>query len=60
MIHRGDMVIANGGPEMLLAAREQLRRGASQIKIAVGGGTGSIADPLEVTEFTPEEIRAAT
>jgi imidazolonepropionase-like amidohydrolase len=60
LIRRGDMVVANGRPEMLLAVREQLRRGASQIKIAVGGGTGSIADPLEVTEFTPEEIRAAT
>ena len=60
LILSGDMAIANGAPEMLLAVREQLRRGASQIKIAVGGGTGSIADPLEVTEFLPEEIRAAT
>lgn len=60
MVHRGDMAIANGVPEVLLAVREQLRRGASQIKIAVGTGPGSIADPLEVTEFTPEEIRAAT
>jgi imidazolonepropionase-like amidohydrolase len=60
MILRGDMVVANGEPEMLLAVREQLRRGASQIKLAVGGGTGSIADPLEVTELLPQEIRAAT
>jgi len=36
--------------------RVALRRGASQIKIAVGGGTGSYADPLDVVEFTPEEI----
>jgi imidazolonepropionase-like amidohydrolase len=60
MILRGDFVVADGVPEMLHAVREQLRRGASQIKIAVGGGTGSIADPLEVTELLPEEIRAAT
>ena len=55
-----DMVqIADGRPEVLKAVREALRRGASQIKIAVGGGTGSYADPLDVTQYTPDEIRAA-
>lgn len=56
----GDMAVADGVAEMLVTVRENLRRGSSQIKIAVGGGTGSISDPLEVVEFTPEEIRAAT
>lgn len=56
----GDMAIADGVPEVLKAVRENLRRGATQIKIAVGGGTGSYADPLDVIEYTPEEIRAAT
>lgn len=51
--------IADGRAEVLKTARENLRRGASQIKIAVGGGTGSYADPLDVTEYTPDEIRAA-
>jgi imidazolonepropionase-like amidohydrolase len=60
LVRSGDMAVVDGVPEVLKGAREQLRRGASQIKIAVGGGTGSIADPLEVVEFTPEEIRAAT
>ena len=59
MQRHGDMVVVDGVPEVLKASREALRMGASQIKIAVGGGTGSYADPLEVTEFTPEEIRAA-
>jgi imidazolonepropionase-like amidohydrolase len=59
MVRNGDMAVVDGVPEMLKAVRENLRQGASQIKIAVGGGTGSYADPLEVTEFTPEEIRAA-
>lgn len=59
MVRHGDMVVVDGVPEVLKATREALRMGASQIKIAVGGGTGSYADPLEVTEFTPEEIRAA-
>lgn len=59
MVRYGDMAVVDGVPEVLKATREALRMGASQIKIAVGGGTGSYADPLEVTEFTPEEIRAA-
>ncbi len=58
-VQYGDMAIADGVPEVLKAVRENLRRGATQIKIAVGGGTGSYADPLDVIEFTPEEIRAA-
>jgi imidazolonepropionase-like amidohydrolase len=59
MVRNGDMVVVDGVSEVLKAARENLRRGATQIKIAVGGGTGSYADPLDVAEFTPEEIRAA-
>ena len=59
MVRNGDMMVVDGVPEVLKAVRENLRQGASQIKIAVGGGTGSYADPLEVIEFTPEEIRAA-
>jgi imidazolonepropionase-like amidohydrolase len=60
MVRHGDMVVVDGVPDVLKAVRENLRRGSSQIKIAVGGGTGSFADPLDVVEFTPEEIRAAT
>ncbi|MEJ2476598.1 MAG: amidohydrolase family protein [Desulfobacterales bacterium] len=59
MVRNGDMAVVDGVPEVLKAVRENLRRGASQIKIVVGGGTGSYADPLDVIEFTPEEIRAA-
>ncbi|MCI0366533.1 MAG: amidohydrolase family protein [Phycisphaerales bacterium] len=39
--------------------RDTLRRGASQIKIATGGGTGSEGDPLDVVQYTSEEVRAA-
>ncbi len=59
MVRNGDMAVVDGVPEMLKAVRENLRRGASQIKIAVGGGTGSYADPLDTIQFTPEEIQAA-
>ncbi len=59
MMKYGHVAIADGEAEVLKAVRENLRRGATQIKIAVGGGVGSYADPLDVTEFTPAEIRAA-
>ncbi|WP_063850939.1 amidohydrolase family protein [Flammeovirga sp. SJP92] len=59
LVEYGDMAVVNGVPKVLEAVREQLRFGANQIKIAVGGGTGSYADPLDVVEFTPEEIKAA-
>lgn len=49
----------DGEAQVLTAVREVLRHGASQIKIASGGGTGSEYDPLDVVEFTPEETRAA-
>lgn len=55
----GDMAVVDGVPEILKAVRENLRQGASQIKLALGGGTGSFADPLEVVEFLPEEVKAA-
>jgi imidazolonepropionase-like amidohydrolase len=44
---------------MLATAREQLRLGASQLKRAIGGGVSSPTDPIDVTEFTKEEIAAA-
>lgn len=55
----GHMVIADGVDEVLGAVREQLRQGASQIKIAVGGGTGSQNDPLDVVQYTMAEMQAA-
>jgi imidazolonepropionase-like amidohydrolase len=56
---RGDAVIADGVPEVLAAAREQLRHGAVQIKVMASGGASSEFDPLYVTEYTPEELKAA-
>jgi imidazolonepropionase-like amidohydrolase len=55
----GMTVVADGRSEVLQAARENLRRGATQVKIAVGGGVASYADPLDVTQYTDDEIRAA-
>jgi imidazolonepropionase-like amidohydrolase len=56
---RGMVAVADGEAQVLQAARENLRRGATQIKIAVGGGISSYGDPLDVIQFTDDEIRAA-
>jgi len=39
--------------------REELALGASQIKLMAGGGVSSLFDPLDVTQYTVPEIRAA-
>lgn len=51
--------IADGRDEVLTAVRENLRFGASQIKLMAGGGTSSDYDPLDVTQYTFDEMRAA-
>jgi len=51
--------VANGVPHVLAAVREQLRQGASQIKLTVGGGVSSMYDPLNTLQYTSEEIEAA-
>lgn len=51
--------IADGVGEVRRAVREQVRHGANQIKIMAGGGIASPTDPLEGTQFSEEELRAA-
>jgi imidazolonepropionase-like amidohydrolase len=55
----GAAVIADGVDAVLRAVREQLMRGASQIKLAGGGGVSSNHDPLDVTQYNEDELRAA-
>ncbi|MCH7411961.1 amidohydrolase family protein [Belliella sp. R4-6] len=55
----GATFIADGRDEVLTAVRENLREGASQIKIMAGGGTSSAYDPLDVTQYTFDEMKAA-
>lgn len=50
--------IADGRDDVLTATRENLRFGASQIKMMAGGGTSSDYDPLDVTQYTLDELRA--
>jgi imidazolonepropionase-like amidohydrolase len=55
----GIAAIADSPDEVRLRAREQLRQGASQIKLMGGGGVASPYNPIESTQYTEPEIRAA-
>ena len=52
-------IVADGADQVLMRAREQLRNGASQLKLMAGGGVSSSYDPLDVAQYTEEEFRAA-
>ncbi|GAB4384679.1 MAG: amidohydrolase family protein [Elainellaceae cyanobacterium] len=52
-------VIADGVDEVLRRTREQLMQGASQIKLAAGGGVASAYDPLDASQYTEAEFKAA-
>jgi imidazolonepropionase-like amidohydrolase len=51
--------VADGVGEVRRAVREQVRQGANQIKIMAGGGVSSPTDPIDGTQFSMEELRAA-
>jgi imidazolonepropionase-like amidohydrolase len=55
----GVAAIADGVDEVLRRTREQLMKGASQIKIMAGGGVTSLYDPLDTAQFLEEEMAAA-
>jgi len=52
-------VICDGPDEVRKAARDQIRRGATQIKVMASGGAASPTDPIDSTQFTVDELRAA-
>jgi imidazolonepropionase-like amidohydrolase len=55
----GVSAIADGVTSVARAAREQLMMGASQLKIMAGGGVSSAYDPIDVTQYTRDEMVAA-
>lgn len=57
--HDALAVVADGADAVRRAVREELRRGASHIKIMGSGGVVSPTDPLERCQYTEAEIRAA-
>ena len=50
--------VADGVPAVRKAAREELRRGATQIKIMASGGVASPLDPIWNLQYSPEEMSA--
>ena len=55
----GATAIADNADTVRQRTREQLALGASQIKLMAGGGVASSFDPLDVTQYTVPELRAA-
>ncbi len=51
--------VADGVDAVRKAAREELRRGANQIKIMASGGVASPTDPIWNLQYSPGEMRAA-
>lgn len=59
LMKTGTFKVADGRSEVLKAVREQLFKGASQIKIMAGGGASSTFDPLDTLQYTLDEMKAA-
>lgn len=55
----GATALADSPDSIRMRSREQLMRGASQLKLMAGGGAASLFDPLDVTQYTAPELRAA-
>lgn len=51
--------VVDGVPAVKQAVRHNLRAGATQIKVMAGGGVASEFDPIHMTQFTFEEMKAA-
>ncbi len=52
-------LIADGPDEVKRAVRESLRHGATAIKVMAGGGISSFYDPIDTTQYSVAELRAA-
>lgn len=52
------IMVADGVDEVIRRARENLRSGATQLKISGGGGVSSSYDDLDVQQYTFEEMKA--
>ncbi|OAZ05358.1 metal-dependent hydrolase family protein [Flavobacterium succinicans] len=55
----GMNAVADGVDQVLLRSRENLRQGATQLKLAAGGGVASNYDGLDVAQYSLEELKAA-
>jgi imidazolonepropionase-like amidohydrolase len=55
----GITTFADGVPEILSAARMHMRSGAAFLKLYVGGAVSGLYDPLDIVEYSFEEVKAA-
>lgn len=55
----GGGAIADGAAAVQQKAREQLMLGATQLKLAAGGGVSSSYDPIDVSQYSEAEFKAA-
>ncbi|MEM8957930.1 MAG: amidohydrolase family protein [Pseudomonadota bacterium] len=51
-------MVSDGVPDVRRRTREILKYGATQVKITAGGGVSSQYDPLDVSEYSVDEIEA--
>lgn len=54
----GYTIVADGVAAVRQRARENLMKGASQLKVMAGGGVASFSDPLDVAQYSQEELQA--
>jgi len=54
----GISMFADGVPEVLTVTRDQFRKGAHFIKILGGGAVSGLRDPLDIAEYSLEELKA--
>jgi imidazolonepropionase-like amidohydrolase len=55
----GLVIFADGVPEVLAASRMQFRKGAHFLKMFVGGAVSGMYDPLDIAEYSMDELKAA-
>jgi len=55
----GISIVVDGVPEVLSAARLQMRKGACFLKMYTSGAVSGVYDPLDISEFSFDEIKAA-
>ena len=55
----GHTTMVDGEADVIAAAREQFRQGATQLKLMGSGGISSVFDPIDMHGFTEAEYRAA-
>jgi imidazolonepropionase-like amidohydrolase len=49
--------VVDGVDALRLAVRERFRTGAHAIKVMTSGGVFSLADPIRIPQYSPEELR---